>query len=144
MITKPTISDPFGYDDSGRPVAVKLTSSTYAFGDEFCQALQALMKHGCRPVTRLFSDGGSMIFIFHPASRKAEMWSGGWKEDEPGVYSILNPERKGLLAQGFYDFDTLLAFAERDLSDLKLVRGRLPVPDEARSPAIGTESAAGD
>ena len=79
---------------SGRPVAVKLTSNIYGFGHEFCHALRALMEHGCVPVTRLFPDGNGMIFIYHPSTRRAELWSGSWKEDDPGVYSVLPSSSK--------------------------------------------------
>ena len=128
MTATPNPSDPFGYDEAGRPVAVKLTSNVYAFGQEFCEALQALMKHGCRSVTRLTGDGKGTVFVYHPPSRKTEVWSGPWKEDEPKVFSIIDPKHVGMLARTFYDFDDMWAFAERDLTNLELVRGQLPVP----------------
>ena len=128
MTTTPSTSDPFVTDDSGALLAVKLTSNIYGFGHEFRHVLQALMKHGCVPVTRLLTDGNGMIFIYHSSTRRAELWSGSWKHDDPGVYSVANPELRSILRQTFFDFDDLWAFAEGDLTSLELVPGELPVP----------------
>ena len=124
-----TSADPFGYDSAGRPVAVKLTSNVYAFGAEFCETLQALMRHACRPVTRLAADNEGMIFMYHPQTRRAGLWVGFWQEDEPGTYSILDPKPRGVLARTFYDFDDLWVFADSSRNELKVIPGRLEIAE---------------
>lgn len=130
MITKPSAKDPFGYDDAGRPVAVKLTPAIYAFGYDFCHVLQTLMKHGCRPAPQLFENGAAFVLIYSPHTKQAELWSGKWKEDEPKVYSIVNPEQQGMVDRTFSSIKEVKVFAKSQMTALGLTPGQIQVPNK--------------
>ena len=133
MIKKVSESDSFGYDDAGRPVTIKLTPDIYCFGYDVCHVLQTLMRHGCDPVPRLFADNSAFVFIYDPKSQKTELWSGQWSEDEKSIYSIVDPEQRGLVDQIFESVDAVREFAQSDLTELPLtpVKFRFHRPSDA-------------
>lgn len=118
MIKPIRYDDIFGYDDAHRPCAVQLHGNVFAFGYEFCDTYKSLHANGYPVAHRLFTDGDAFLFIYSPASKKAELWKGPWNEDEPNIYSIVNPTRNGVVNQVFESFDALKDFAASDMTAL--------------------------
>ena len=129
MIKPIKYDDIFGYDDAGRPCAVQLHKGVYAFGYAFCGAFKHLFDKGCPAAHRLFADNAATIFIYSPTSKEVEVWHGTWTRDEdkePHIYSIVNPERGGLLEDQFEGFESLKEFAKSEITALHLKQGILP------------------
>ncbi|MCH8999185.1 MAG: hypothetical protein IID48_13130 [Proteobacteria bacterium] len=129
MIKPIEYDGPFGYDDADRPCAVQLYGDVYVFGYAFCGAFKHLFDKGCPAAHRLFADNAAIIFIYSPASKKVEVWQGTWTRDEdeePHIYSIVNPERAGLLEDQFEGFESLKKFAKSEITTLHLKHGTLP------------------
>ncbi len=127
MIKPIEYDDAFGCDDAGRPCAVQLHGNVYAFGYEFAGAFKPLFDSGCSATNRLFTDGAAFIFVYDPRSKEVELWQGPWKEDEPNIYSIVNPARRGLLEESFDSFESLKDFAKSEMGSLGLRPGKLAV-----------------
>ncbi|WP_143271672.1 hypothetical protein [Bradyrhizobium mercantei] len=97
----------------------------YVFGYEFCHVLQTLVKHGCVPAELIYEDGGAFIFIFDPDEKKTELWSGYWTCDKPGIYSIIEPEHRGLMGQMFETTDAFMEFSNSQLPQIELIPGQI-------------------
>ena len=120
--------DAFAYDDAGRPYAVQLHGYAYAYGYEFCRVFKSLFSNGCLATHRLFENPQTaFIFVYEPESKAVEIWQGRWEVDEQNIYSIIEPERLGLLDKTFDGLDALKAFTRSDMGDVQLRAGELPV-----------------
>lgn len=125
VIRPPSSTDAFGYDNANQPIVVKLKPDVYVFGYEFCHVLQTLIKHGCVPAELIYEDGGALIFIFDPNEKKAELWSGWWRCDKPDIYSIIEPEHRGLVDQIFETTDAFMEFSDSQSPQIDLIPGQI-------------------
>ncbi|MHC2336513.1 hypothetical protein ACVIW0_005802 [Bradyrhizobium sp. USDA 4454] len=125
MIRPPSCTDSFGYDKADQPIVVKLKPDVYVFGYEFCHVLQTLIKHGCVPVELIYEDGSALIFIFDPDEKKTELWSGSWRYDKPNIYSIMDPEHRGLVRQLFETTEAFIEFSRSQSPRIELIPGQI-------------------
>jgi hypothetical protein len=114
MVKPIEFDDVFGYDDMGHPCAVQLHGNVYAFGYAFCAHLKPLLGAGQSVAHRLFADGNAaFVFVFDPAAKTVDLWTGRWNEDDPKTYAIVDPVRQGFIDRTFPDFASVLAFAAK-------------------------------
>jgi hypothetical protein len=126
MVRPPTETDPFGYDDLDRPVAVRLAENVYAYGYEFCHILHTLIAHDCVPIPCVYRDGGASIFVYDPQAKETEMWSGPWKLLSPeNIFTINEPEQRGLLVQAFESANDLKEFVRSEPHGIGLKHGQI-------------------
>ena len=120
MVKPIEFDDVFGYDDMKRPCAVQLHGNVYAFGYAFCAHLKPLLGEGQSVAHRLFADGSAFIMVFDPKKKSVDLWTGPWKEDEPNIYSIVDPVRKGYIDRTFEDFNSVVAFSKSEMGPIGL------------------------
>lgn len=110
MITKIGEKDGFGYDDNGKPVAAQIGPNTIVFGYPFCSRLREAISVGFEVIHAHYIESTTIIAIYSPQARVAEIWFGRWMEVDPSQYHVVDPGYQGLTVAEFDSVTTVMDY----------------------------------